>query len=183
MKPLALLIFDTETTGLTLHPDAPLVLQPKMIEFGAVWLDAKTGNVTREFSHLINPREPITAEITKITGITDEAVAGAPTFDDLLPVLREAFGGSLSMCAHNLPFDRAVVRGELTRRGIEDFPWPARELCTVGLYREQWGFMPKLTKLYELVMGRPLVQKHRALDDVLAMVEIIQREKLWELML
>jgi DNA polymerase III epsilon subunit-like protein len=84
--------------------------------------------------------------------------------------------------AHNLPFDRAIMRGELARHGVTDFPWPEREVCTVGLYKEAWGRNPKLLELYEDVLGRPLAQTHRALDDVKALVEIIQSEELWRFM-
>ena len=83
------------------------------------------------------------------------------------------------MVAHNLPFDKAIIRGELARCGIEDFPWPERELCTVGLHRDAWGRNPRLVELYESVMGKPLAQTHRALDDANALVEIIQKEELW----
>jgi hypothetical protein len=37
-------------------------------------------------------------------------------------------------------------------------------------------------ELYEAVIGKPLAQTHRALDDVAALVEIIVKEKLWEVM-
>jgi len=37
-----------------------------------------------------------------------------------------------------------------------------------------------MLELYEAVLGKPLAQTHRALDDVKALVEIIQAEALWE---
>lgn len=175
-----IVVFDTETTGLTLHPDAPLVKQPRMIEFGAVVLDRR-GEILEEASILINPREPLTAEITKITGITDSDLADAPVFADTLPQIRRIFEGAELVMAHNLPFDRAILKGELARADVFDFPWPPRELCTVGLYKEQWGRNPRLQELYAAIMGHPLAQTHRALDDVKALVEIVQKEALWDL--
>lgn len=175
-----IIAFDTETTGLTLHPDAPLTKQPRMIEFGAVLMD-DAGRVVEEASILINPGEPLTAEITKITGITDADLADAPSFREVLPQLRRLFAMAHTVMAHNLPFDRAILKGELARIDAYDFPWPRRELCTVGLYKESWGRNPRLQELYEAVMGRPLAQTHRALDDVKALVEVIQEERLWSL--
>lgn len=175
-----IVVFDTETTGLTLHPDAPLVKQPRMIEFGAVVLDRR-GEVVEEASVLINPREPLTAEIVKITGITDADLADAPVFADALPQIRRIFEGAEMVMAHNLPFDRAILKGELARADVFDFPWPRREICTVGLYKEQWGRNPRLQELYAAIMGHPLAQTHRALDDVKALVEIIQKEAIWDL--
>lgn len=179
------LVFDTETTGLNLHPDAAPHLQPKMIEFGGVLMSLRTGEITAEYSELIYPGQPLSAEIVKITGITDDKLRGMPMFADRLPFLRATFAKAEAVVAHNLPFDKAILYGELTRATGDpsDFPWPARQYCTVGIYREEYGFNPKLTKLYEDKLGKPLAQKHRALDDVLAMVEIIQHERLWEMWL
>lgn len=177
-----ILIFDTETTGLTLHPDAHYLKAPRMIEFGAVGLDPKTGEEVEDASIMIDPGEPITAEITKITGITDADVAGAGRFIDVFPALRALFARSTAVIAHNLPFDRAIVRGELRRLPPElaaTFVWPGRELCTVGAYAPDWGRNPRLVELYESVMGRKLAQTHRALDDARALVEIVRKEALW----
>jgi DNA polymerase III epsilon subunit-like protein len=175
------IIFDTETTGLTLHPDAKIELQPRMIEFGAVLMSLADGSIVEEANILINPGNPLPAEIVKITGITDDDLRDAPTFEAVLPQLRRLFGEAAAVVAHNLPFDRAILRGELLRAKIDVFPWPTRETCTVGLYRSEWGRNPRLIELYEAVMGRPLAQTHRALDDVKAMVEIIQKEELWRM--
>lgn len=174
-------IFDTETTGLTLHPDAKIGLQPRMIEFGAVLMSLEDGSIVEEASILINPGSALPDEIVKITGITDEELRDAPAFADVLPQLLRIFASASAVVAHNLPFDRAILRGELLRAKIDVFPWPTRETCTVGLYRAEWGRNPRLTDLYESVMGRPLAQTHRALDDVRAMVEIIQKEELWKM--
>lgn len=177
MKPI--LVFDTETTGLLPHPSAPLSEHPHIIEFGAVLMSAKTGKVEEEVSILINPGVPITDEITRITGLADKDVRDAGTFMEVLPQLERVFSAAGTVVAHNLPFDRGMIRAELRCHGLVEFPWPGKEVCTVGLYREIWGRNPKLTELYEYVMGKPLAQTHRALDDVMALVDIIQHEKLW----
>lgn len=176
-KPELIVVFDTETTGLPLHPDAPLEKQPKIIELGAALLDAR-GEVVDTFQQLLHPGEDVTAEITKITGITNEQLVGQPRFADVLPQLREFFGRAFAVFAHNLPFDRSLLRFELRRAECEDFPWPAAEYCTVGLHRGEWGRNPKLLELYEKTMGRPLAQTHRALDDVMALVEVIRAREL-----
>lgn len=177
-----IIVLDFETTGLTLHPDAPVHKQPKMIEAGFVVLDPATGAVVRELSQLVHPRESITDEITKITGITNEQLIAQPNFEEFLPQLREFFVGTTVAVAHNLAFDKSILMYELLRLGVTDFPWPAREFCTVGAYREQWGRNPRLIELYPAVTGKPFEQKHRALDDCKHLVEIVQADKLWELM-
>jgi DNA polymerase III epsilon subunit-like protein len=174
------LVFDTETTGLTLHPGAPLDKQPRIIELGAALVD-RSGQVVETLSQLVHPRQEISAEITKITGLTNDDLVGAPNFEACLPQLRHIFGQAFAVVAHNLPFDKALVRYELQRGTVLDFPWPAAEYCTVGLHRPAWGRNPKLTELYENTLGRPLPQTHRALDDVLALVEVVVALGLHEL--
>jgi len=175
-----IIVFDTETTGLTLHPDASVTKQPKIIEFGAVIL--LNGEVVEEHSVLINPQEALTEEIIKITGLKDSDLKDAPAFKDCAPKLEELFSRCDCVMAHNLPFDKAMMMNEWARYAFGySFPWPAREICTVGLYREEWGRNPKLLELYESVLGKPLAQTHRALDDVKALVEIIQEDELWAL--
>jgi len=174
--------FDWETTGLNKHPDADLNKQPKAIEFGCVLISLDDGDTVDKFNILIDPDEPLDADIIRITGLTDEQLRGQPTFIEAWAQIRPYFDRCAAMFAHNLPFDRMILANELLRNGIEDFKFPARQTCTVGIYREQWGRNPKLLELYESVMGKPLAQTHRALDDVEAMVEIVQKELLWQVM-
>ena len=167
-----IIVFDTETTGLPLHPDAPLEKQPKIIELGAALVD-QDGNTVDTFQQLLHPGEEITDEITKITGITNDQLKDQPKFGDVLPQLREFFGRAFAVFAHNLPFDKKLLHYDLRRCGCEDFPWPATEYCTIGLHRSIWGRNMKMTELYEHALNKPLPQTHRALDDVQALVEIV----------
>lgn len=180
-KPKSILIYDVETTGLTLHPSVDISKQPKIIEFGGVLLDGAFNTIEEEFSILVNPGELITEEITKITGITNEDLADQPDFKTLLPTFRRIFSAASTVVAHNLPFDKTVLLGELKRHNITDFPWPQCELCTVAMYRDDWGRDPKLIELYAHIMGKPFEQKHRALSDVHALAEIFHQERLMDL--
>lgn len=168
---MKILVFDFETTGLTLHRKAQLAKQPRSIEFGGVLLDG--AEVAQELSLLINPQQSLAPIITKITGLSDEDLAEQPTFAEVLPQLRAIFAAADGMVAHNLPFDRAIMTHELERLGVEDFPWPPIAICTAQLHQEGWGRRPKLLQLYEDVLGRPLAQTHRALDDCHALAEIV----------
>lgn len=170
-------IYDTETTGLTLHPDAPLDKQPRIIEFGALMLSMTSGEVIDSISLLINPGCKLPPEIPGITGIKDEDLIGQPSFEKAWPKIRAFLDRSDIMLAHNEPFDHQLVEMELKRAAIKGFKWPPT-FCSVGLYRDQWGFDPKLTQLYERVMGKSLDQKHRALSDVQALAEVVQKDGL-----
>lgn len=172
--PNLIAVFDTETTGLTLHPDADPDKQPKIIELGLALMDGRTGEVVETYNQLIQPGEPLTDEITKITGIADSALVGQPNFAMAAPEFAKLFAKAGHVVAHNLPFDKTMLMNELRRCGVGDFPWPPGEHCTVALHREMWGRNPRLIELYEFAMGKPLAQTHRALDDVLALVEVIK---------
>ena len=173
-----IVIFDTETTGLPLHRSAPLALQPRIIEFGAVRL-SKDGEMGIGASILINPGCPLSPEITKITGLTNADLVNAPSFREVMPQIAMMFDGAALVIAHNLPFDRMLLGMELKREGVMEFPWPERELCTVSLYRDLWGRDPRLIEVYEWVMDRQYPQTHRALDDAAALAEIVRKDRLW----
>lgn len=175
-----LLVFDTETTGLPLHPAADLSGQPHIIEFGGTFLSCETGETLEKVHFLIKPPVAISAEITKITGIAQDDVAGALPFAKVMPQIVAAFHGSAGCLAHNSPFDEFMIMCELRRLGIQTFEWPSR-LCTISLYRADFGYDPKLTQLYERIIGAKLDQRHRASSDVDALVQIVQKERLWKL--
>jgi DNA polymerase III epsilon subunit-like protein len=175
------IVHDWETTGLTLHPGVPAYRQPRAIEFGGALVDCKTGEVVDELGFLVNPGETIEPIITKITGLTNAELAEAEPFEAHLEKLAAFFGRAGLAVAHNLPFDRQILFGELDRLGRRGhFPWPGRELCTVNTFVDRWGRFPKLTEVYEWTFGEQLAQTHRALDDVRALAGVFARNRLWE---
>lgn len=171
------LIFDTETTGLILHPRAKDELQPRIIEWGGLLVD-ESGNELEELDVLINPGCPLPARITQITGITDADLEGKPTFAAYRAMLHGMFKRADVLIAHNLPFDVGMMTLDLRRiNALENWPWPKVKICTVQEHAEEWGRRPKMTELYEHYTGHPLAQTHRALDDVRALKEICMAAK------
>ena len=175
------MIFDCETTGLFLHPAAPLDKQPYIVEFAGVRLSRKTGKRLGELSVLVRPPIPIPPDATKIHGISDDDVVNAYTFPN---AWTDAIRPFLETCglliAHNAPFDLQMLDLEFRRMPRPPIGLP-RSLCTIGLYRDQYGYDMKLVDLYRDICGKEFDQKHRALGDVDALVEIVQKEKLWRL--
>lgn len=176
------IVFDSETSGLNLHPRAGLDKQPRMIEFAGLLMDNK-GKTVEEQTFLVNPNTPLDYAVQKITGLRDADLADQWTFDDAFPVLAAFFSRAHTIIAHNLPFDMTIISNEIERMSRTDrnkFVWPARRICTVQTYRERYGRNPKLTELYEDIIGKKLEQRHRALDDVHALVEIVVKEGLYK---
>lgn len=66
------------------------------------------------FSTLINPLIPIPERITRLTGITDQMVASAPTFYDVARLLSNLLKGTVFV-AHNVNFDFPFMNAELKR--------------------------------------------------------------------
>jgi DNA polymerase III subunit epsilon len=96
---LNLVVVDVETTGWL--EDAG-----EITEVGAVRLTG--GQVTGEFSSLVRPRLPIPADITALTGITDQMVGRAPQPSAALRTFL-AFARDCVLVAHNAPFDLAFL--------------------------------------------------------------------------
>lgn len=174
-----MIIFDTETTGLTLPPEAPLEQQPHIIEVGALKLDAKYREVDT-LSILVKPGIPLDEEVhKKITGLTNADLACCPPFADILPKLLDFWIGERTMFAHNMPFDLAMLTIELRRINAQyAFPYPYEQVCTAEYSSQRYGKRLRLIQLYEKVLGKPLAQTHRALDDCRALAEIVRKEKL-----
>jgi DNA polymerase III epsilon subunit-like protein len=166
-----IILLDFETTGLILPSSSDLVLQPRIIEIGAIKVSDK-GSVVAELGELIDPKQEISAEITKITGIKSEQLKGKRTIEEVIPELADFFLGAHTLVAHNVAFDRDVLYFELLRTGWERrFPFPPNQVCTVDSTMHIKGRRMKLTELYEHTQGKPLAQTHRAVDDVRALWE------------
>lgn len=101
--------FDTETTGL--KPEFE-----EITEIAAV--KVRGGEVLEEFQTYVNPHRPIPANITELTGISDETVANAPDLAEALPAFLE-FAGDLPLVAHNAGFDMAFINKGCERLGIQ----------------------------------------------------------------
>lgn len=94
---------DLETTGLKPELD-------KIIEVAAISL-TKDGK-QEVFSKLINPGMSIPAAITRLTGIQDSDLLGAPVFLEIKNDLMQ-FIGSKTLVAHNAGFDTAFLEAAL----------------------------------------------------------------------
>lgn len=170
------LIFDTETTGLAFHPDAPAQRQPEPIEFGGILL-RPDGTEVDSLSVLLRPSQPISEEIERITGLNNDMLMAAPP-DALDQVVRFIMRADIAI-AHNLAFDKLVIDSAVERFNSSrsahsriTLRWPSTLICTVKEFEPLFGHNPKLAAVYEMVTGRPLDQEHRAMSDCRALAEI-----------
>jgi len=116
-------VIDVETTGLS--PSDSRVIEVAVVRM-------QGGEIIHSFSSLLNPGTPIPADATRIHGITDADVAGAPRFVDVLVNLVQITEGAIPV-AYNEGFDRGFIAMEMARlnmsdglpRSAFDSQWPA----------------------------------------------------------
>lgn len=168
-----LIVFDLETTGLPKAEGSDLDMQPKIIEFGAIKLTEELIEVDR-LEFFCNPKHMLDPKITKITGITDDMLKDQKPFIANLDRLNEFFLGTKRMFAHNLGFDRKILKFELERLDkVTSFPWPYEHTCTVEVGQRVWGKMRKLGDIYEELFEEKIEGSHRSMNDVEATLRII----------
>lgn len=165
------IFLDVETTGLLEPKTSLLVQQPYMIELYAARTDSKN-KVLDEIETFVHCPIPIPAHITKITGIEENMLLGAPGFMRIYPALVELFIGTREIIAHNLPFDAGILWVELARLGLEfNFPWPPIHYCTIEHSYHLENKRLKLSALHEYATGSEYKEgAHRAKQDVLALM-------------
>ena len=167
-----MVVFDTETTGLLMPSNVDVRLQPKIIEFYGVRLD-QDFQIISELETFIDPEEPITKEITRITNIKQSDLDGAPKFGDVAPKILTLFSGADLSVAHNLAFDNDMVKNCFMMIGNE-FPGTKHNLCTVEEYVRNHGHRISLSALYKKLFGK-YFKAHRAKSDVFALVRCLHQ--------
>ena len=163
-------IFDTETTGL-LKPNAVHVdEQPEVVELYACVINEEY-ELIREFDHLIKPKIPLTEELTRIHGITNDMLKDKPSFGEVFDEFAEFMTGVDEMIAHNLAFDRSMIANEMIRIDkLLNFPWPRIHTCTVEMSMPIEQRRMSLSKLHQHAVHKPHEGAHRAKADVFALV-------------
>ena len=158
-----IVVFDLETTGLSARRD-------RICEIGAVRVKAL--EIADTFETLVQPGVALSPTITRLTGLQDAELRGAPRPE--LAIRRFlAFTGDAPLGAHNARFDVGFVDGaieRLTGRRIAapviDTVWLARRL----LHRRSERFsLRQLSHFF----GTSCEPCHRALPDAVATAEIL----------
>ena len=154
-------VFDIETTGLSKEKEM-------ITEIGAV--KVADGKIIDRFSTFVNPQRPISAEITKLTGITDDMVKDAPTIENVLPEFLK-FCEDTVLVAHNASFDTGFIRITAERAGLGELHHTIVD--TLELAR---ALLPELNKhKLDIVcehLGVTLNGHHRAVNDAEATAEV-----------
>ncbi|WP_347491010.1 ATP-dependent DNA helicase DinG [Desulfoscipio sp. XC116] len=144
---------DLETTGFDPAND-------KIIEIALV--KVIDGKIIDTFNTLVNPECKIPLKIKRLTGITDEQLAAAPTMQQVTPEVL-GFIEQCPLVGHNIDFDHSFLSAQLGNLPFTEC------IDTLEMARL---ILPGVSSysLSNLVQHLQLEQKplHRALDDALA---------------
>ena len=158
-------VFDIETTGPKMPPS-------RVMEIGAARV--RDGRIVDEFQTLVNPLAPIPPFIAGLTGIRDEMVADAPTFEEVAADWL-GFADTSVLVAHNAVFDVRFINHEVGH------VFPGRRMmnshiCTVSLARQ---VLPELKSFRLGALAEhfavPHRTRHRAGDDARATASVFIR--------
>ena len=197
------MVFDTETTGLLKTYSPPLdptslATYPHILQISYAIFDTQTWSVVSTVNTFIRVPDDveITPEITRITGITREMCNAGMPIDVAMHQFYTDYMRCNAIVAHNLDFDRAMIKIEFSRIGHSSPPpcpnWDkifdpefekacdketvctmrwGRNLCKIERIdrngKRYWK-SPKLAELYEHLFQEPAPDGlHNALVDTL----------------
>jgi len=158
-------ILDTETTGLDHRTD-------EIIEIGVITFtfddNGAIGDVTGIYGGLRQPAIAIPEEITRLTGITDEMVAGQ-SID--MARLTSLIADADLIVAHNAGFDRPfceafspIFRNKAWACSVSEIDWRVR-----GFEGNKLGYLIGQSGYFH--------DGHRAVDDCFALLEVLEQTR------
>ena len=168
-----LFLFDTETTGLSYSRD-------EIIEFAAVVVENRQGKpeITAQYDELISlsPGGFVPPQIQQLTGISNEDLRekGIPKTRLCCDIARMIAGNTL-LLAYNAHFDLSFLYYLLLRDGDPMILRGKDKLDLLTVYKDRRSYPHKLCCAIDAYgLAGKVVNSHRAVDDVLATVEVMK---------
>lgn len=168
-----LVLFDTETTGLHFARD-------EIIEFAAVVVEQRNGlpQIIREYDELISlsPGNTVPPVIENLTGISTQDLLekGIPK-GQVCQDVAEMLAGNTLLLAYNAHFDLSFLYYMLLRNGAPEILKGKDKLDLLTVYKDRRPYPHKLCNAIEAYgLSGKVVNSHRAVDDVLATVAVME---------
>lgn len=168
-----LILFDTETSGLSAETDR--IIQISAIKGEIV--DDFDFEETDRLNLYINPGFKISKKITEITGITNEQLQNEKLEEDVWPTIYNFFDGVDILCGHNAKsFDMKMLRALYARQNTDCREWNVLDTMTLAreLHHKDEAGSHKLGDLaahFGLDYGLTF---HNSMDDVIATMRLLQ---------
>ncbi|MEZ8023010.1 WYL domain-containing protein [Vibrio sp. 1F255] len=160
------LVLDTETTGL----DNPEIVELSIVD--------SSGEIL--FDSLIKPKQPMSEKASMMTGITNEMLADANSWEDVYPQVKRLLQGK-PIAAYNSDFDQKVINIACSNLGLPpieaDFHCVMKEYAR---YRGEWNNQYKSYKWHKLSAAidhervKADLPYHRALNDTYLTLELMK---------
>ena len=165
-----LVLFDTETTGLSCSRD-------EIIEFAAVVVEPQAG-VVQEYDELISlsPGGFVPPKIQALTGIStqdirERGISKERVCRDIAEMIR----GKTLLLAYNAHFDLSFLFYLLLREGDPAILKGKDKLDLLTVYKDRRPYPHKLCSAIEAYgLSGKVVNSHRAVDDVIATVAVME---------
>ena len=168
-----LMLLDTETTGLIYSRD-------EIIEFAAVVVEPSENGpmVTREYDELVtlSPGGFVPPKIQQLTGISTQDLRekGLPK-TRVCRDIAEMVQGNTLLLAYNAHFDLSFLFYMLLRDGDPAILKGKDKLDLLTVYRDRHSYPHRLCSAIEQYgLSGKVVNSHRAVDDVLATVAVME---------
>lgn len=168
-----LVLFDTETTGLQYSRD-------EIIEFAAVAVEPENGQpkVTREYDELVAlaPGSFVPPKIEQLTGIsTQDLRERGLSKTRVCRDIAELIQGNTLLLAYNAHFDLSFLFYMLLRDGDPAILKGKDKLDLLTVYKDRHAYPHRLCNAIEVYgLTGKVVNSHRAVDDVLATVAVME---------
>ncbi|MGN1060256.1 MAG: exonuclease domain-containing protein [Candidatus Coproplasma sp.] len=157
-------VFDLETTGLNSSPSGGNM--DRIIEIGAFKIT--NGEIKESFSTFVNPERKLSQEIIKLTGIEQEMVADAPTYQQVMPDFFKFIDGCYLVGHNAANFDFKFIDyycsicGYVPERKIFDTIPLSQQLLRLSNYK-----LNTVADYFGISFNH-----HRAIDDALTTAKI-----------
>jgi len=165
LEEVTFIITDIETTGSIQGKD-------RIIELAA--LKTRNGEIQDRFESLVNPEKPISAQISRLTRISNQAVEDAPVIETALPEFVQFAQGGIFV-GHNSYFEFSFIQTELERLHLKPLV-PQLEICTYRLARK---LLPDVrargVRGLSVFFNYQMENHHRAMPDVMATWYFLQK--------
>lgn len=165
-KPIV--IFDLEATGLDIVND-------RIIQISYIKVNPDGQEVRGD--ELVNPEKSIPDVVVSLTGISDDTVAGKPTFKELSTKLAEEFKGCDFAGFNSNRFDIPLLSEEFSRAGVP-FDFSKSKLIDIQTIYHKME-QRNLAAAYKFYTGHKMeddFEAHRADQDTEATYRVLQGE-------
>jgi DNA polymerase-3 subunit epsilon len=162
-KPLVIL--DLETTGVNIATD-------RIVEFSA--LKVSPGGAEEWLTMRLNPGIPISAEATRVHGITDADVANEPHFKDVAKRIAAFLEGCDLAGFNSMKFDIPILSEEFLRVNVDFNPARHRYVDVQVIFHKKE--QRTLSAAYRFYCNLELENAHSSKADTAATYEILKAQ-------